>query len=305
MKGLAQNDPGFSRELLPFYEEANSNQRGRHRRGRPYEKGAFARYCLRLEFECTRKFLRPPPLTKLHKTRAAEKLDSFFDRLANGEPDLAEDLFNLSVANDGKRSMARYIKRRNLEDARVKRIWHSDPEMIQLEEKGEQLEFIEDELEQIKGIGSLEVDPLFHELAEIPFAERRRLVIRLKEFRRRTAHRAKIYEYVRGRMRSKEDAIKLREIHRRFSIRSIEFNPILAELAANRLVIWDKKEKTVRINSYDPKNKKRFTWLGESSWPISPFEPYLEKGRIYKARDFREDVLEGWMKAGNALFISG
>jgi hypothetical protein len=104
-------------------------------------------------------------------------------------------------------------------------------------------------------------------------------------------------------MKTTDDWIKLRDLQRRFTKTQAALRPVLQRLTDYRLILWDKAKRRVQTNSYDPQDSRKFRWLAASSWPRSPFEPYLEKGKIFRARDFRAYVVEEWAKTGAAEFI--
>jgi hypothetical protein len=126
----------------------------------------------------------------------------------------------------------------------------------------------------------------------------------VRELKKQNALAGRVFRFLYEQKAARKDPLKQRDLQLRFTKRISELEPVLKGMAQDRVIIWDRKKKTVTLNGYNPRDRRKFIWLVDSSWPRSPFEPYLQKGKTYRARDFRSYVVEEWVKTKAAKVLS-
>lgn len=308
LRALLDDDFKRGRELLPFFRLANSERPGRQGR---YHKGPFALFWLYINLSgdwqrrltlLSQEFgASPPPLVRRRQKRAIPELENLLYKLVEDEQDLFDSLFG--DIPEVRRIISRFKKNPAVIRALI------DPEIADRKE----LQALSDSLEQkrnrIKNLPYQEVVFIFSDLLEMGPKRRQEIVSLWRQVRNDDRLTGMVFHFIRDHMKHKDHQIKLRELQRRFTKTKAELAPILERLRDHRLIVLDQGKKTVTIRSYDPENSRIFKWLAESTWPRSPFEPYLEKwdpgGKMetYLVRDFRQDVVEEWVKTGAAAYI--
>jgi hypothetical protein len=231
----------------------------------------------------------PPLVSRSQKSRAVREVEAFLRHLLADEPQLHNKLFGTGEP-ELNRSVSRYEDSGILKKLRWN-WWSSDDQLWQ------------DRRDSIKNLPSTDVLYEFSRIRQTEPRSAHLIERRWRQLRKEDRLTGKVFHYIRGQMKTTDDWIKLRDLQRRFTKTQAALRPVLQRLTDYRLILWDKAKRRVQTNSYDPQDSRKFRWLAASSWPRSPFEPYLEKGKIFRARDFRAYVVEEWAKTGAAEFI--
>jgi hypothetical protein len=299
VRAFIDGDLQSSRELAKLYEYCNAPRTGRQGR---FRKKSFALYWLFIKFrkeesisEYLREQLGLPRLRLIRgkKTKEIKNFEKFIE-------DLFMDPKDLCFIDQKK--LIRYERKRELEKALVDKVLN--PELIRIKEKDNQAKAIEQGLYQIKrGQSPQALACVFEESLAMDPEDRALIKRNLKRVRQESKFVIKLFEFLRQKKLVGEDQVSQRDIQRRFTKTAAALQPILEELKFNRVILWDKEKKVVGLQDYNPRDRRKFIWLAASSWPRSPFEPFLETGKTYKMRDFRERVVEEWVKTGAARFI--
>jgi len=264
--------------LMRLYRGCNAHRKGR---GGRFRKGPFALYWLFGELgslESVNNFIC--------------ELNCVYEKLETARYEIESTL-------------KRYRKRGILE------IVTKYPELIAPLKKGKQLDVLEKEQCRFRNLPYSVQESAFWKLARMNAEDLARMKRELKGIRQWGALTGRLFDFLLEQKARGRDRVAQREIQRRFTKRISELKPILDGMAFDRVIVWDRKKKAVSLNGYDPKDRRKFVWLAASSWPRSPFEPYLQKfepkrkkkkGEIYRVRDFRGYVVEEWVRAGAARF---
>jgi hypothetical protein len=253
--------------LLRLYESCNAHRKGR---GGRFRKGPFALYWL------------------FRELGSRESVNQFIRRLNQ----VYEKLEAAGLEIDS--TLKRYRKRGILE------ILMRSPELIAKLKKGKQLDVLEKEQRRFRNLPYSVQESAFWKLARMNAEDLARMKRELKGIRQWGALTGKLFDFLLEQKARGRDRVAQREIQRRFTKRISELKPILDGMAFDRVIVWDRKKKAVSLNGYNPKDRRKFVWLVASSWPRSPFEPYLEKGKTYRVKNFRGYVVEEWVKTGAA-----
>lgn len=306
LRALMDEDANEARELLPLYRRMNSARRGRQGR---FRKGPLALYWLSLVLggdQRARHYLKrevgasPAPLVRRRPPRATRKLEGFLDNLLRDDEDLFLALFSVP-GSDSPDHIARVLSRYNKNQLAQGVL--ADPGYEERQRWEKLADGLEVKRRRIRGIPAQEAEGMFSAMIDMGPARMGEIETQWREVRKDDRLTFRAYGFIRARMKTGADWIKIRELQRRFNRTKAELAPALGRLADHRLILWDKKARAVQINSYDPRDRRRFRWLAASSWPRSPFEPYLEKGKIYRVRDFRAHVVAEWVRTSAAEFI--
>ena len=258
------------RELIRLYRLVNSERKGRQGN---FKKGPFALYWI----------------TRI--LGDVSKLESFLNWLCQNDKKLHEKLFKKEFPELTK-TIYRYRKR-NIVD-RALRMDSSLAYRKIIKKFGEPLE---DRESSIKNL------PLFARLPTKGPILTRKIEKDWRQIRKDDRLTGGVFRFIQSNMKQKDDWIKIRALQTRFTKTKAELAFILQRLVDHRLILWDQEKSRVQINSYNPRDRRKFVWLAASSWPRSPFEPYLEKDKEYEVRDFRVHVVEEWVRQGAAKFV--
>jgi len=72
--------------------------------------------------------------------------------------------------------------------------------------------------------------------------------------------------------------------------------PALEVMEFERFITWDRQNKTISTDRWDPKDKRKFVWLRDSAWPR--LGPRLQKGKVHKFSDYNRFAVEEWIRIG-------
>jgi len=92
--------------------------------------------------------------------------------------------------------------------------------------------------------------------------------------------------------------ITQRNLCRALTIRLSELEPALSHLEGAHVISWDRQNKSISTDRWDPKDKRKFVWRLDSSWPR--FGPRLQKGKVHKFSDYNRFAAEEWIRTGAA-----
>jgi hypothetical protein len=274
--------------LLRLYEVAKKTQRGRARR---YEKSDFALYWL---FRGLGIDSSSSPLIHRARPRATKKLEDFLERLKTTDEELYEALI------DENEPELWPILRRYRKSQILERVMADGQEIAQGRENEDLADEVEKKVVKVNGLSIPELELIRHDLLELGAANRREIDQLWRQVQKESRLMVRTFRFIRGRMQHKNAWVKTRDLSRGLRKKNAELVPTLTRLRDEHHILWNQENRRVQANSYDPKDKRRFRWLAGSSWSVSQFEPYLEKGRVYQLRDFRAYVVEEWIRTGAA-----
>jgi len=305
--------PTDSLELVPLYEACHTEKGrcGRIRKG-PFvffwlltkvdERGLLRQFLQREADEARKRAQGLPPGRSVLRT-SPKKIQALRDLLRllypnpkstlglYAFPDLDDDLEAAISSFEKNGKAARFLM--NL-------LAIDDDGAMRIKERSSLADQLEDLPTSSLPMGF--VDFLIDDVMKMDPGDQDGIQLRLKKIERENKLFKKVFEFLKARQKAGGSRIPQRELERKFHKKISALSPHLGMLAEERIILWDLETKTVSLNGYDQADQRSFTWLAGSSWPRSPFEPYLETGKVYLVRDFRVYVVEEWIRTAAAEF---
>lgn len=97
--------------------------------------------------------------------------------------------------------------------------------------------------------------------------------------------------------------IKTWKLSRQLGIALPHLQPVLEIMEFEHFIKWDRQEKTISTDRWDPKDRRKFVWLHDSAWPR--FGPQLQKGKVHNFSDYKRVAVEEWIRLGAATIREG
>jgi hypothetical protein len=292
-------------ELADLYESCNGGRAGRQGW---FRKGPFALYWLSLKVENEKaviEYLRghlglgPRRLIKRGPNQSIRVLDAFLGILEDEDPDLMDALAN--AWGNPPQLLEAYSDRAVLENQLIEK--RLNPDAGHSRKKVSQAGDLEGWLGGVRKLPFSEIEGTLEEIDAISPDDKAGIKARLKELRQKNKLAGKVFEFLMEKKTAGQEKVSQRELERRFTKRISDLAPVLEGMAFDRVIIWDRKGRVLALNGYNPRDQRKFVWLAASTWPRSPFDPYLETGKAHSVRDFRDYVVEEWVKTGAARFL--
>jgi len=103
------------------------------------------------------------------------------------------------------------------------------------------------------------------------------------------------------RMLRKSQRMTQRELCRKLRVSIAALEPILVIMEFEHIILWNRAEKRIVTDGWNPEDKRKFVWLLDSSLPR--FGPKLEKGKVFKFIDFNSSAVKEWIRTRAAKLI--